>query len=321
MGKKIVFFGWDLFDRRNQSYCDIIGAKHIYLGKTYNSFVKKFLYSFIKFFKTYNVLKKEKPDILMIKNTQWMIAFTCILFKTFFKYKLILDSHGGAFLNSYKYYPLAFSKFAAKHSDLSIVTNEAHRKLVESWGAKVHIVPFPPINYEKLEKDEYKVSDKFNICFICTFSFDEPYLEVVEAVKDLDNVHLYISGNYKKRASDVVNYENVTHTGFLSNEQYLGLIDGCDAIMVLTNRDNTMQKGGNEAVFLEKPLITSNLAFLKSYFNKGSVYVDLNPESIKEGILKMVKEFDKLKLEIVQLKNEIYERNYKSVVEILNLIK
>jgi len=319
--KKILFFGWDLFDRRNQSYCDILGANHIYLGKTYNKFLAKSFYSIVKFFKTFLVLRKEKPDILMIKNTQWMIAFSCILFKSFFKYKLVLDSHGSAFFGSLKYYPISFSRFAARKADLSLVTNKFHADMVKNWGAKVHIVPFPPIDYQKMEKTDYKVSDNFNICFICTFSDDEPYLEVTEAVKDLENICLYISGNYKKRSGSIVNEDNIIHTGFLSNEEYLGLLNNVDAVMVLTNRDNTMQKGGNEGVFLEKPIITTNLPFLKSYFNKGSVYVDLTNGSIKKGIIEMKKNYEKYKTGIKDLKKTLYENNYKAVEKIVELIK
>lgn len=318
--KKILFFGWDFFDRRNQSYCDILGAKHIYLGKTYNTFLGKLAYSFVKFFKTLNVLRKEKPDILMIKNTQWMIAFSCIFFKIFFKYKLILDSHGGAFVDSKKYYPLSFSKFAALKADLSLVTNKHHADLVESWGAKVHVVPFPPIDYEKIEKEDYQVSSNFNICFICTFSDDEPYTEVVNAFKNLKNTHLYISGNYNKKSSILIKQENITHTGFLSNKQYLGLLSNCDAVIVLTNRNNTMQKGGNEAVFLEKPIITTNLPFLKEYFQKGTVYVDLDKESIRKGVLELMKNIEKYKEEIKILKNNLYKENYKAVKKIESLI-
>jgi len=321
VNKKILFFGWDLFDRRNQSYCDILGAKHIYLGKTYNSFFKKAVYSVVKFFKTFSILKKEKPDILMIKNTQWMIAFTCILFRPVFKYKLVLDSHGGAFINSLKYYPLFFSKLAAKKADLSLVTNKHHAELVKSWGAKVHIVPFPPIDYDKIKKEEYEVSDKFNILYISTFSFDEPYLEVVNAVKNMENVHLYISGNYHKKSEQIVKQDNVTHTGFLSNERYLGLLQNVDAVMVLTNRDNTMQKGGNEAVFMEKPIITSNLTFLKTYFYKGAVFVNLNEKSIKSGIEEMINNYQKYKNDIKILKDNLKEENLQAVKQILSFLE
>jgi glycosyltransferase involved in cell wall biosynthesis len=79
----------------------------------------------------------------------------------------------------------------------------------------------------------------------------------------------------------------VKFTGFLPDEEYLGLLRGVQAIMVLTTNNHTMQRGACEAVSLGKPIITSDWPVLRSYFNKGTIHVDNSYHGIKEGILEM----------------------------------
>ena len=73
-------------------------------------------------------------------------------------------------------------------------------------------------------------------------------------------------------------------TGFIPDAEYLGLLRGADAILVLTREDHTMQRGGYEAVALEKPLITSHWSLLREVFSRGTVHVDNSVASIVAAV-------------------------------------
>ena len=63
---------------------------------------------------------------------------------------------------------------------------------------------------------------------------------------------------------------NVSFTGFISYAEYLGLLQDSTGVMVLTTRDNTMQRGAYEALSLAVPIITSDFKVLRDCFADAS---------------------------------------------------
>ena len=68
-----------------------------------------------------------------------------------------------------------------------------------------------------------------------TFSPDEQVEEVLEAAASLPDVEFYITGDpIRAKKTFLRNHtENVKFTGFLPNEEYLGLLRAVQAVMVL----------------------------------------------------------------------------------------
>ena len=56
-------------------------------------------------------------------------------------------------------------------------------------------------------------------------------------------------------------------------------------MMSLTTHDHTMQRGGYEALALDKPLITSDWPVLRETFSAGTIYVDNSADAIAEAIM------------------------------------
>jgi glycosyltransferase involved in cell wall biosynthesis len=91
--------------------------------------------------------------------------------------------------------------------------------------------------------------------------------------------------------------ENVTLTGFLSNEAYGGLLADADAVLVLTTLNHTMQRGAYEAIYQGTPVIVSDWPILRDAFPEGAAHVantaasiaaavravQANPERYREG--------------------------------------
>ncbi len=318
--KNILIIGWDGFDQRNQAYSEILSAKCIYVERHYSSRLRAFLAWFTKSYKSKKLIQKYKPEIVIIKNTHFIIASVFFIFKQLFNFKLVFDSHTSSLEDIFSY-PAFIHSFLVKHIDMSIVTNQKHAKKIKKWRGKPHIVHFPPIDFNKKAYVNYPVSDKFNICYIHTYSSDEPYFPVTNAIRKMKDISIYITGNPQKSDHELINAPNIYHTGFLSREQYIGLLKNVDVIMVLTTRENTMQKGGNEGVFLDKPLITSNTKFLKKYFNKGCVYVNSDQDSIYNGVARIKKNYKRYKGKITKLKKELSQKNKDSIEKIKDLLK
>jgi glycosyltransferase involved in cell wall biosynthesis len=127
-------------------------------------------------------------------------------------------------------------------------------------------------------------------------------------MRRLPDVHLYVTGDTSKPAAARFIADpprNVTFTGFLDpNGQYLGLLRAVDAVMVLTTRNHTLQLGGCEAVAVGKPLMTSDWPYLRELFQKGAVYVGESAAGIREGIVALREQRERLTEEVLHLRRK-----------------
>jgi glycosyltransferase involved in cell wall biosynthesis len=152
-----------------------------------------------------------------------------------------------------------------------------------------------------------------------TFSRDEPVEKVLNAAKNIPNISFDITGdvNHVSRSLWDDAPPNVHFTSWLSNEEYASLLRTATAVMVLTTRDHTMQRGAYEAMALEKPLITSDWPLLRKTFNKGTIHVDNTVAGITAGIETAVRNHKSLALEMKSLR---LERNAEFQVSLNNLV-
>ena len=185
------------------------------------------------------------------------------------------------------------------------MTNEEMKNLVETNGGKAVILP------DRIPKvplvEPVKLRGRKVIAYICTFSEDEPYEEVIEAAGFLEaDIVVYITGNHRDRIDMGLLPSNVELTGFIDEQAYWSLLASADAVMVLTTRDGCLVCGAYETVALGRPLILSDTKVLRSYFNRGSVYVTPDSRSISEGIRETLKKKDELRVGIRDLRRVIY---------------
>jgi glycosyltransferase involved in cell wall biosynthesis len=209
----------------------------------------------------------------------------------------VIDHHSASFSRVWDW-ALPIQKKLARRAMINIVTNQYWEKIIRSWNANALIMGDAILDLPN--GTPYPVSDKFNIVFISTFSPDEPIEEVLEAVDKTPDVHVYITGDSRNLDRGVLANKpgNVTFTGFLPENKYLGLLRSVDAIMVLTTRDHTLQLGGCEAVSVGQPLITSDWRFLQEFFHLGTIHVSNTSSSIRKGIVSIQNEKQKLKNEM-----------------------
>ena len=116
-------------------------------------------------------------------------------------------------------------------------------------------------------------------------------------------MQFYVTGRIHSTASVLVATApaNVYFTGFLAEATYYALLNSVEAVMCLTSRDHTMQRGACEALSLGKPIITSNWAVLRHYFNKGTVHVDNTCEGIRQGVVQMKEDHNSFSIGIKEL--------------------
>ena len=140
--------------------------------------------------------------------------------------------------------------------------------------------------------------------FVCTYAPDEPYGRVFEAARRLgEGVRVYTTGNPKgqRDALRALAPANVVLTGFVSEDEYVGLMRACDLIVDLTTQPDCLVCGAYEAVAAGKPLVLSDSIASRAYFSSGVVYCDNSIEGIEAAIRTGLAERDRLAAEIATL--------------------
>ncbi|TAJ92352.1 MAG: glycosyltransferase [Gammaproteobacteria bacterium] len=270
---------------------------------------------------TLRIINRIRPCVLITQNPSYFLNIWAVVLKIFYKFELIVDQHNEGVIpyNYTQYFYKRACRLIQRHADLNIVTNKFLKSIIDNNDGKA-ITLFDRIP-EFPVKNKIPLPDVFNIVFVCTYSPDEPYENVIEAVaKSRDNLRLHVTGNYKKARGriDTNKYVNVTFTGFMAEQDYIDLLYSCDAIIDLTTRDNCLVCGAYEAVALGKPLITSDTIALRELFYKGALFTDNSKETITECINDLLIKYELLCRDIKMLKrelNDMWEIQYSKVAD------
>jgi hypothetical protein len=169
----------------------------------------------------------------------------------------------------------------------TIVHNEHTAGIVRGWGGHATIVADVPVIFERIEP--FAKPDAMSIAVVCSFNYDEPLPDIIEAAAALPDVRFLVTGNPKHLAADLKARmpPNMTLTGFLSTEAYGGLITGADAVLTLTTRNHTMLRAAYEAVYQGTPVIVSDWPLLREAFPEGAEHVDNSAAAIVRGVRAM----------------------------------
>lgn len=246
-------------------------------------------------FRTLAICIKERPKIIFSQNPSLLLAILLVGYARLFRKKIIVDAHNAglfpiegksAFLN---WIAVRLTRWAT----LTIVSNNELVRLVTSWGGKAVAIP-DPIPQLAPPAEGRELASTFNVLFICSWAEDEPYREVLNASACLDaGTSIYMTGNSRGAANTDAGGvpANIELTGFVSSDEFTRLLYACDAVMVLTTRDDCLLCGAYEGVAVGKPLILSDTAALRTYFNRGSVYVGGTADSICQGINELRRDY------------------------------
>lgn len=301
---KMIFIAWIAFSRRSQLIADKFQMDLYRIQSLKRFYVLAPIRYILQTITTLTILLREKPKVVFVQNPPIFAVLVVYFYAKLWRARYIIDSHTGALLAPWWKWSLPLHAFLSRRAITTIVTNTYLANLVKAWGANAFIIADIPTRFQPGKP--YPLNGQFNLAVINTFSPDEPIGEVLRAAETLPEVQFYITGDPIRAKKTFLEHhpDNVRFTGFLPDDEYLGLLRSVQAIMVLTTDNHTMQRGACEAVSLGKPIITSDWPVLREYFNKGTLYVTNSHESIRAGILRMKREWQSLEKEIILLQQE-----------------
>jgi glycosyltransferase involved in cell wall biosynthesis len=221
---------------------------------------------------------KEKPRLIFVQNPSVVLALFIAIIGKIGRKPVIVDAHniGIFFEHSSKliqYIGQKLNNLVINAATLTLVTNCLLARFVEQKKGHSFILPDPLPKYQGYQPVNFK--KRKNVFYICSFSVDEPYKEVIKAAEHIDqDINIFISGDYKRAILPANLPKNVVFTGYLTEKEYINYLFSSDVIVDLTTRENLLVCGAYEAIAAEKPLLLSNTATLRSYFLDGALYSD-----------------------------------------------
>lgn len=234
---------------------------------------------------TVGYLVRRRPDALMVQNPPIIPGLIALAYCRMRKAPLLLDSHPVAFgaKNQGFYAKLnGIHKWMAKKSNGVTVASEPFAEIVDGWGANGIVVHEAPTDWPAAQLVSRTRPQVF---FVCIFSSDEPYEEVVEAARMLADVDVVITGDTSRAKADVVANapKNVTFSGFLNQADYRTQLQQSDVVLSLTTEKTSVMRSGYEAVYAKRPLVVTDWPNLRRVF-PSAAFAQNDAASIAKAI-------------------------------------
>lgn len=194
----------------------------------------------------------------------------------------------------------------------AIVTNSNLAKECERVGIQTFVL------HDILNKHERGTGTSSSpvLCPV-SYSNDEPIEEILSVARRMPELQWTLTGKapeeVTKKAPD-----NVQFSGFVDDEEYDQLLKEASVVVALTNRKDTMQRAGYEAIMRSVPLVTSDFDVLRDFFEGAAQYVAPGERDLKEKIEQVLMERDSILSESRRL---LHARVSEQAVELHKLRK
>jgi glycosyltransferase involved in cell wall biosynthesis len=288
---------------RSQVFAKELGIRELHfinVTSKRGAWIAPFKYA-LQTMRTFSLLLRKRPNLIFVQSPPGLAVLVVYLYCAMTGSQYIVDAHSAALQLPFWTKPRWFWSALARKALVTIVTNEHFEKMLIDWGARVLVLHDIPTTFPG--DASYPMNGDFNVTVVNTFSTDEPLEEILKAAQGMNGVKFYITGKVSRASPATLELtpQNVIFTDFLSTERYYALMRASHAVMCLTTRNHTMQRGACEALSMGKPIVTSKWPLLQEYFNKGTVYVNNTSSGIRDGVDEMKSHYDRYQLEIREL--------------------
>lgn len=280
-------------------------------------------------FATVKTLYANKPDILLVQTPSYILSFLVALLKPAFKYKLVLDAHNGVTyrLENNQSKLVSLIKYAVRKSDLVIVTSQSVYPILKPYQQALAELPdgIPEISRQPMPQ-AYSSQPKPYITLIASFQHDEPIeliLEACDQVLKQRNGHVFVTGKVPS-AADFSKYQsnsNISFTGYLSYEDFDGLICNSDLLIDISTDATVLVCGGYEAIAVGVPALVSDSPVSKKVFGSGFIYSDCSVENYIAAIESFFDNPEIYKSQMIQYKDTFNQSWQKSFDAFLRKIE
>jgi glycosyltransferase involved in cell wall biosynthesis len=293
----LTYVSWaESCSRSDHTARELGGRSHMVYLPQYGSKPSTILFKYFGQWRmTTRILREERPGAIFVMTPPVFAALPAFWYAWRTGARVVLDAHTAAFLHPRWRHLQWLQRLLCRRAATTLVHNEHQARLVTGMGAHATMVPDVPVIYSNVEP--FAKPGVPVVAVVCSFNYDEPIAEILEAARSVPGVRFFMTGNPKHLSAELKARipENVTLTGFLSVEAYGGLVTGADAVMTLTTRDHTMLRAAYEAIYQGTPVIVSDWPLLREAFDEGALHVDNSAAGIAAAVSRVAAESGRLR--------------------------
>jgi glycosyltransferase involved in cell wall biosynthesis len=240
-----------------------------------------------RFAKTLRLLRTRRPTVVFVQSPPTFAVMAVAASAWRRGIPFVVDAHSDAMTSPYWTKPRWLIRALHRAAAAVLVTNEHFAAELRAAGATPLVIRDVP--QEPLGDLAASPADAgFSVMVVSTYAPDEPVEAVLGAAALLPDVTFHLTGDAARAARPLpAAPANVRFTGFLSDDDYRRLMAGAGAVACLTTHDHTMQRGACEALWAGRPIVTSDHALLRDYFDRGTEHVAATPEAIAAGVTRI----------------------------------
>jgi glycosyltransferase involved in cell wall biosynthesis len=298
---RVSFVTWLPHCRRSDGIAEALGGRshivcHLRSGRTVLAPLRYLLQGVT----TVRRLAGDRPDLVLVATPPVFAAIVVWAWCALTSSRFVIDAHTGAFDDPRWRWAQPLQRWLSRRATATIVTSDHLADVVRSWGAEPLVIGTVPVSFVPAPPAELGPGPQ--VVVVSTFSPDEPIDAVLSAARRTPEVTYHVTGDPRRAGIGSGRLPtNVRLTGWLSEQEYHATLQGADAVVCLTSRDHTMQRGGYEAMAIGQPLITSDWPLLRETFSQGTCHVDNSAPAIATAVNTVVAERDRLRAEMAEL--------------------
>lgn len=257
---------------------------------------------------TWRVVRERPSAFIVMQPPIFALVLVLVLAG---RRPVVADLHHDPFEERRWRWSLRPTLWLARRCALVLVTNPVHAAFVTDAGARVAVLHDPPVRH-----GSGGAASSRTVVVPSSYSPDEPVDALFAAARRRPGVDFHLTGS-APAAVRAAAPSNVTFTGFVPTEDYHRLLTGARVVLCLTDKSNTMQRGGYEAMAHGRPLVTTDSQALRSHFGAAAVYCTPDdPRSIVDAIDDALEHRDELTQAMNERRTDIeadYDRRLRAV--------
>ncbi len=220
--------------------------------------------------RTIAALVRLRPRAAIIAAPPFLAPLVALPFLAVLRAPFAVDVHSGAVLDRRWRWSVGLLAAVARSAVAAVVTLPTLEAPFQDRGVATLVIPDPlpdvTVDPEAVGSPAIAALAAEHatslVVAVCGWGLDEP-IEALVAAASGRPWRLVLTGR-PRRELDIP--ANVTLAGFVDDADYRRLLARADAVVVLTDRDDTLLSGAWEAIALGRPLVVSGTRALRATF-------------------------------------------------------
>lgn len=290
---RVVVVGWDDFQPRTAALGPALGGESFHMRGRWPSRHPIFLplRYLADAVRMWGLLRRTRPEVVVVITPPVFAPAVAWLWCHTHRCRFVVDCHTATFYWWKWRWSVPLHWLLFRRVDAVLCHTDDDEARVRSWGVPTVLLPddLPdPTQGSPLSRGDGRP----RVVVAGSLETDEPVADALRAAALLPEVEVRVTGN-PRRLPEAVRATapgNVVFTGYLPYPQFLGELLTADVVAVFTTCTHAMNRAAFEAIAVGRPLVLSDLPFLRARFGQAPVFCANQPEAMARAIHQALEE-------------------------------